>query len=108
MAKLKGPLMSISATGTVGGIITYTAGKKSNTAKAKKKRKDRPTKAQIDTRRAWQYGWAFWNSMTPAERLDWTTYAALRGLGGHAMFLRHWMLQNSTPTNPPEFPGSRA
>lgn len=104
MARVKGPLFSVGASGTVGGILTFNPGKKTTTARHTPARYPPPTMPQQATRQKCADAAASWRSLDQTERAEWTTIASNGGRLPFAKYLLEWMAQNSTPAQPPFIP----
>ena len=85
MAKVRGPLMSLDASGTVAGdtrlrhmrghVLMYRGG-----APGSVKRKA-PSESQMRTRERYAYACQRWRVLTPEQRLYWENYARAAGEG---------------------------
>jgi hypothetical protein len=74
MAKTTGPLMSISAHGTMGGALTYSARKNVNQCRFQKKQHYTATTAQSTQRSYFQKATGWWSEMTTAEKSQFNGY----------------------------------
>lgn len=71
MAKLKGPLLSLSASGSVGPRLTFSernSGPQARYQKAQKDYENAPRKTQRD---AYRLGIELWNYLPDAEKAYW-------------------------------------
>lgn len=71
MVKLKGPLLSLSAHGTIAGILTFSDRKSGSQV-----RFQRPQVDYLNAARAQQRFWfasaeSWWHILTPAEQAEW-------------------------------------
>ena len=71
MAKLKGPLFSNDAHGTLGGALTYSKRKIVKQVRFQKKQKDRVTPSRITQRGYFQMAVSWWNELTKPEQNEW-------------------------------------
>lgn len=78
MVKLKGPLLSIDATGTVGKTMTVSSWKGRPYAKQFKVPTDPQTPGQIGIRQAMAFLSTQWSQLTEAERQTWDELAGQR------------------------------
>jgi len=72
MAKLKGPLLSLEAHGTLAGALTYSSRRSGSQVRFQKKQKDYENAARALTRDAYRWGIKLWNSFPPDEKAYWT------------------------------------
>jgi hypothetical protein len=96
MAKVTGPLMSMSATGQLGGQIIFAGlGKGSRAYKLK------PPKGTGNPARKILYaeGCAAWQALTAPQKADYVTAAKPLKLTGFNLYMREWM-SNTAPQNP--------
>lgn len=115
MAKVTAPLFSNSAAGTLGRII-YRNPLSGQTAGLRTFRNPPPpTQAQLDVRQNCRDAAAYWATMTDTERAEWKTRGiitrsttederAINLQHGWALFLKEWVLQQASATNPPMMP----
>ena len=86
MAKLTGALLSHSATGQVGKVLTYQQRAGVQLARAYKVSPDPKTAAQLTTRHVFTWLQAAWKLGPTVLRDDWNAYAAGRAVTGRAAF----------------------
>ena len=72
MPKLEGPLLSLNAHGTLGGILTYSNRKIVKQVRFQRKQKDFENENRQPVRNAFKYGVELWNSLTQQEKDYWT------------------------------------
>lgn len=71
MAKLKGPLFSLSASGRVGGVLTFSERKETHLVRYQREQKDYENTARKTARDPFRWGIVLWNSMPQAEKDYW-------------------------------------
>lgn len=71
MAKCKGPLLSQSASGSVGGILTFSKRKAFQQVRYQKKQKDNITEARTAQRLKFSLAVSWWNILNSSEKLEW-------------------------------------
>ncbi len=76
MAKLKGPLFSLAAHGTLGGAITYSQRKTHNHARFQKKQMDYVNDARQAQREQFLVSNALWKTLSAEEKGYWRQIAA--------------------------------
>lgn len=75
MAKVSGPLMSVTASGSIGGTVTLLRAMNRNIAKRKSKPSGPPSAAQLARRAAYAAAAATWSALSPAEKLGYKPQA---------------------------------
>jgi transcription elongation factor len=112
MARVKNPLFSLAATGSV-GKITFNGSKNQTTARSKpSSATSTPSAAQVNIRTKCSNAASAWAALSPEERTAWAQkgitkrYAAnskkpLYLANGYALFLKEWHLQNIVPPSIP-------
>lgn len=100
MAKVKNPYLSISATGTLAGILSAHRGadgqKMRSTQIRKFKAGDKKTRsigtpAQASQRRHMALAHEAWTALSDEERAAWNLKAKGKPTTGHALFCGDWM-----------------
>lgn len=71
MAKVTAPLMSISASGSIGQTLTMLKQMHRNIAKKKGKPGGQPSAAQLARRAFYAQAAADWSALNPAQKLAW-------------------------------------
>lgn len=71
MAKVKSPLMSLTASGTIGSTLTMLRQASRNIAKKKGRPGGQPSAAQLARRALYQARAASWHALTAPEKADW-------------------------------------
>lgn len=103
MAKLRGPLMSIAASGTIGGMVTFESRSGGPVARLKPSSTKPASYSQIQHRANVSVCAATWQTLSAPDKARWQAIAANLGLPVMAKFMHEWIAQNSTNTTPPYF-----
>lgn len=115
MAKIKGPLFSLAASGTVGRISFSQAGTATHARNVPRQRADSPTQYQIDHRQRCKDAAASWAAMSVFDKDKWhakgTTTRPSGAAGtvytlnnGWPLYFQEWLLQNIDPPGAPRLP----
>ena len=104
MAKTRGPLFSIGASGSIGRVLTFNPTNTVTTARKKPHRYPAPSGPQIQHRQKCRDAATAWHALTEIERADWSTLAQQHGQLPFAKYLLEWIAQQSTPSQPPFIP----
>lgn len=104
MARVRFPLLSRSATGTIGDALGYVIAAGAQVARsiarvradARASRKRAPTSAQLAVRSRWSSGVAAWHALTAQQRSDYAAAAAPLALTGFNLFMRDYQPQAGT------------
>ena len=104
MPKLSGPMFSLGASGTFGGLITYYQRGTDARCRVRVDPPDPNTALQAAHRTKISQMAATWDSLPLPTQQAWGAYALPLGLIGYTAFWRQWFLQGSTPQNPPSIP----
>ena len=106
MAKVKGPLMSLGASGTIAGAMTFASWKGIPTARIKSTPTNPNTTAQQDHRAAFANAVASWKAQDQTTQDTWNARASALGLkmSGFNLYTREYIKQGivdpATPTLP--------
>lgn len=73
MAKLKGPLFSLGAHGSLGSALTFSGRKSGEQVRFQKKQTDVETTARTTQRGFFQKAAGWWGELTSAEQNEWTS-----------------------------------
>ena len=95
MAKLKGPLLSVSASGSIGTGLTYSSRRSGAQVRFQRKQKDVDTPARTAHRADYTDGVDIWNTFSDVEKALWNTLARSAHLSGYNLFLRYWLLTDT-------------
>ena len=71
MAKVEGPLLSLSAHGSLGNVLTFSERSKVNQVRFQKKQKDYENAARQPIRQAFSLGIELWNYLLQSDKEDW-------------------------------------
>ncbi len=74
MAKLKGPLLSIDAHGTIAGTLTYSKRKIVKQVRFQRKQKDSVTTDRTTNRTYFQEGITAWHTLTDEQKQTWNDF----------------------------------
>jgi hypothetical protein len=74
MAKLTGPLLSLSASGTIGNVLTFSKRSSGNQTRYQRRNIDRETTAQLSQRAMFKEAAGWWHEMTAAEQANFDDY----------------------------------
>lgn len=92
MPKVKAPLFSIDAHGTIGNSLTFTTGRRLRRAISVPTHAPTYTPAQLRHRFLYRLGIALWNGLDTAGRAPYLAAAVGRGVVPMNVFLREWLL----------------
>lgn len=88
MAKVTGPLMSMTASGSIGNTITVLRQLSRNIAKLKSKPGGRPTSKQIARRAYYQQASANWMKLTPLQKAAYRPAADAAQITPYNLYMR--------------------
>ena len=74
MAKLEGPLLSVDAHGTLGGVLTYSKRKIVKQVRFQRKQKDVITTDRTTNRTYFQEAVAAWHTLPGGEQDQWNDF----------------------------------
>ncbi|MBA7581025.1 hypothetical protein ES708_22924 [subsurface metagenome] len=94
MAKLKVPLLSLSAQGRLGKAISFVRRRGKNIAEKKPVVPDAKTLAQLSWRHMFQKVVVLWHALSAAEKLEWESLARPKHMTGYAYFLSQCLRPN--------------
>lgn len=86
MSKLKNPLLSLDARGTLSKAVTFVKRRGQNIAEEKPEIKDVQSPAQLSWRHMYQKCAALWNALSSAEKETWESLARPKHMTGFAWF----------------------
>lgn len=75
MAKLEGPLLSLSASGSIGSELTFSRRRTIKQVRYQKKQKDRVTPGRTTQRSLFAMGVNWWHQLTTDEQDEWDEIA---------------------------------
>ena len=91
MPRVKGPLLSIEAKGTLGGAITYQGGLSGSRVTKPPLHRDARSAKQIVQRVAYANARDEWSWLSDSEKATWNGKAYGRGMTGYNYFLQQWL-----------------
>lgn len=100
MARVKGPLFSLSASGEFRGM-EFRTGSGSTVVAAPKVVQAPRRPAQLAQQAAFQAAITAWNSLDANSRQTWRTAASTIGISGYQLYLREYLAQAITPPGQP-------
>jgi hypothetical protein len=104
MSSVQGPLLSLTARGTVGGVIVYRTSARGTTVSRSPSRTPPPSAAQTARRERYRNAVAEWRTLDSTERQAWKDAAGSTNLTGYNVWIRQYLLQNITPPGRPNLP----
>lgn len=102
--KVKNPLFSFNAVGSIGGLLTFKSYLGGQVAHRKVTRSKSNTDPQAAERRKMKDASTAWRSLSNNEKLQWFQVAALTRVPVFAKYLLEWQAQESTLESKPEIP----
>jgi hypothetical protein len=104
MARVKGPLLSLTASGTLDDVLLFkTTGATTTVQRPTSHDKPRTLQQQSHSTRVQEMCTA-WRGLDAPSKLSWRLCAASLGKNGFKLFWVEWFLQNSTPSSLPVTP----
>ena len=102
MAKVDGPLLSLDASGSVGGAMTFSKWKGRNYVRQKTKPANPQTAGQTTQRTAFSNAVAGWHALLEADQTAWNERAKALGLtmSGFNFYVQQHIAQGGEPTMP--------
>ena len=103
MVKVVGPLFSIEAHGTLGDILSYQRGFGKHRVTVKPDHRDAETEAQLEQRTKFQTAVAYWHTLTPPQKAEYTATADPMQMTGYQYVLKLHMtgvLPGEEPAGP--------
>jgi len=94
MAKLKNPLLSLKASGSVGRVITFLRRGKVYLVEKKPEIKDAKTEPQLAWRHMFNKCVDLWHLLSPAEKQEWESTARSRHMTGYAWYISQCLRPN--------------
>lgn len=94
MSKIKLPLLSLSASGSISGALTFLKRIKRQIVEKKPELKDAQTAAQLDWRHMFLKVVALWHALSAAEQAEWESAARPRHMTGYAWFISQALRPN--------------
>jgi hypothetical protein len=106
MAKVTGPLLSISAAGTVGDAVTFRRAAGKNIVSAKSKGAAAPSAAQLAERQRAAWAAESWRAIDGKAKPQWLAAAAAAALPVFGLYMREFILQQCGAGDQPMFPAT--
>ena len=102
MAKVDGPLLSLDASGSIGGAMTFSKWKGINYVRYKTKPTNPQTTAQTTQRTAFSTAVTGWHALTEIVQGEWTARAKALGLAmsGFNLYVQQHIAQAGEPVMP--------
>lgn len=94
MSKLKNPLLSLGASGTLSKAITFVRRRGQNIVEKKPVPPDSKTLAQLSWRHMYQKAVALWHALSVAEKQEWESLARPKHMTGFAWFMSQALKPN--------------
>jgi len=94
LAKLKGPLNSLSASGRLTAGLTFLRRRFTNIVEREPQPKDTKSFAQLEWRHMYQKAVALWNALDAVEKLSWESLARPFHITGFAYFISQALKPN--------------
>jgi len=79
MAKLTGPLLSLTAHGTVADVLTFSKRSSSNCCRYQSQQKDYENEARLKQRVVFWAAIQWWHDLNTAEKQEWVRLGNLEG-----------------------------
>ena len=90
MAKVKGPLFSLNASGSVGDLMTFSARISGPQVRYQKKQKDVITGARTEQREFFKEAVEAWNALSEEEKEEYNERAKPLALTGYNLFISEY------------------
>ena len=92
MPKSIGPLLSLKASGSIAGNLTFSERKTGSQVRWQKKQKDVLTSDRVEHRARFLEAVASWNALSEEEKLDYKQRAVSLALTGYNLYLKEYLL----------------
>jgi hypothetical protein len=97
MAKVKGPLMSLEARGSLANKITFRNSTGRNIVSLKSQPTGSPSSAQTTQRALYADGVVYWNALPEPDKQAWADIGRSNGISGYSAFMSDWLLGGGPP-----------
>jgi hypothetical protein len=97
MAKIKGPLMSLTASGSIAQTLTMLRQSGRNIAKRKSAPTGAPTTAQLERRAQYRARATGWSALSPTEQDGWRDIGAPRRITGFNAWMSAGLAAGAAP-----------
>lgn len=104
MAKVRGALFSIGASGSVAGVLTINQSSTTQIARRMPTASSAPSQAQLVMRTEMSLAAAAWRALPYNQKTQWTALIAGQAHTAFSRYYAEWSTQRSTPTQPPYLP----
>ncbi|GAI89176.1 unnamed protein product, partial [marine sediment metagenome] len=94
MSKLKSALLSLDASGSISGAITYLKRMSRHIVEKKPDPKDARTEAQLAWRHMFNKAVSLWHALSAAEQAEWESAARPKHMTGYAWFISQALRPN--------------
>lgn len=94
MVRIKSPLMSQKASGTIAGILTFSDRKTGPQARFQKKQKDKITVDRSTQRTLFNEAIGAWNLLNSNEKKEWNVQAKGQNLTGYNLYISIYIGEN--------------
>jgi hypothetical protein len=101
MARVKGPLLSLSASGDFRGLMEFRTGGGKTVVCGSRQPPGYRTASQRAQAEKFRQAKDAWNGLSPLERAGWKDAAIGTGLSGYKLFLSEWFTQLIAPPGLP-------
>lgn len=102
MAKVVGPLFSLTASGNFRGLMEFRTGEV--IVGSPKTQKPPRSPAQQAQAARFQTAVEAWRDLSEADQTNWKTAGASRGLSGYQIYVSEYLIQGITPPGQPLLP----
>lgn len=104
MAKVKGPLFSVAASGKFNGVMEFRAGATQTTVHGPRAKGGPRSAAQLAQSLRFGNAVAAWKALDEAGKAAWKTAGAAAGMTGYQLFISEYQTQNISPPGLPTVP----
>lgn len=104
MAKVRGALFSIGASGSVAGVLTINQSSTTQIARRMPTASSAPSPAQAVIRTEMSRAAEAWRALPFNQKTKWTALIAGQAHTAFSRYYKEWSSQRSTPTQPPYLP----
>ena len=104
MARVQGPLFSLAASGTVGGLLTARMGKDGAQVIKKAVMTVPPSASQLENRSRMNDALEGFKALSSADKIDWSAWAGSRNISTWVAYFAEWQKQNVQAGNQPLIP----
>jgi len=91
MAKIKGPLLSQTASGKIAERLVFSLRTTGQQVRYQRSQKDTKTAPQIQQRGIYQEAVQAWNELTDEVKIEWISEAKTQQLTGYNLFMQNYL-----------------